>query len=193
MKFKQLGVLLSLSTIVAINLIANKVLAQEPSITFGEAITSGGCRVVDQLVGTNGKSLLILSDNMKASNGERQRCLLRVSTTIPAGFFVQDAQVLYQGSVEVLPLSRGVSLSRSYSLVGSLGIVTATPITTQFTASDPLFLEKDDLTVLSASCGARGDFGLNMIAQSQPGASINFDIVYVSINLRECFKSGGLL
>jgi hypothetical protein len=195
MKFKQLGVLLSLSTIVGINLIANKALAQpiEPSITFGEAIGSGGCRVIDQLIGPDGRSVSIFLDNMKASNGQRQRCLLRIQTTIPSGFLVQDVDVLYQGSVEVGRFSRGITFSRNYSLVGSLGIVSATPQITQFTNTNPLFVEKDDLTVLSASCGASGNFGINMVAQSTLGASFTLDtvdvasaVVRIFIPLRPC-------
>ncbi|MGV0101866.1 hypothetical protein NSTCB13_00352 [Nostoc sp. DSM 114160] len=38
MNFKQFGVLLSISTILGLNAIATKVLADEPSITFGDAI-----------------------------------------------------------------------------------------------------------------------------------------------------------
>jgi hypothetical protein len=178
MNFKQFGVLLSLSTIVGINLIANKASAQ--SITFGPAIASGGCRVTDQLIGPDGRSVSIFLDNMKASNGQRQRCLLRIQTAIPAGFLVQDVDVLYQGSVEVGPRSRGVTFSRNYSLVGSLGIVSATPQSTQFTDTESLFAEQDNLTVLSASCGATGNFGINMVAQSTPGAFFTLDTVDVA-------------
>nr|MDZ8009953.1 DUF4360 domain-containing protein [Nostoc sp. DedSLP05] len=179
MNFKQFGVLLSISTILGINVIANKALAQDfPSITFGNAIGSGGCSVEDQLVGADGRTLSIILNNMRASNGQRKRCILRVDTNIPGGFLVQDVQVLYQGSVAVLPLSKGVTLSRSYTLTGGpIGILRAIPKTTLFKTNNPLFQEQDNLTVLSLSdsCGAQGQFGINMIAQSSAGSDITVD------------------
>jgi hypothetical protein len=183
MKFKQLGVLLSLSTIVGINVIANKALAQpiEPSITFGNAIATGECRVADQLVGPNGRSLSIDLNNMRATNGQRARCIIRVNTTIPPGFRVQDARLVYQGSVEVFPLSRGVTFNRSYSFTRGTGLASKLSTTT-FTDSNPLFEKQDDLTGLFASCGGRGNFGINMHAQSSPGSDIIFDTAYVSIS-----------
>lgn len=179
MKFKQIGALLSISTILGINVFATKALAQVPSITFGNAIASGGCDVVGQLRGPDGRTLSIILDNMSASHGQRQRCILRVDTTIPPGFLVQDVDVLYQGSTDVMRRSRGITFSRSYTLTGGqLGIATSTPQITQFRVSNPLFQVQDALTVLSLSnsCrGTRGQFGINMVAQSSIGSSIVVD------------------
>ncbi|MGJ5629513.1 DUF4360 domain-containing protein [Nostoc sp. CALU 1950] len=175
MNFKQFGVLLSISTVLGTNLIATKVLAQDPpSIQFGNAIGSGGCIVEDQLVGSDGRTLSIILDKMSARNGKRQRCILRVDTAIPSGFHVQDVQILYQGSTEI---SQGkTSLSRSYIFTGgALGVAKATPTTTQFTSSNPLFQAQDNLTVASASCGGQGQLGINMIAQSSQGSFIVVD------------------
>ncbi|MEA5628092.1 hypothetical protein [Nostoc sp. UHCC 0251] len=177
MKFKDFGVLLSISAILGINVIATKALAQDfPSITFGNATGTGGCIVEEQLPGSDGRTLSITLDNMSAREGQRQRCILRVETFIPSGFFVQNVQVLYQGSTEVGPRSRGVSLSRSYIFAGgALGISRARPQITQFRFSNSLFQEQDDLLVASASCGGQGQLGINMIAQSSPGSSIVVD------------------
>jgi Domain of unknown function (DUF4360) len=195
MNFKQFGVLLSISTVLGANLIATKALAQEqPSIQFGQAIGSGGCIVEDQLAGSDGRTLSIILDKMSARNGKRQRCILRVDTTIPSGFHVQDVQILYQGSTEVRSGSRGTSLSRSYIFTGgALGVARATPTTTQFTSDNPLFQAQDDLTVASASCGGQGQLGMNLVAQSSQGsfivvdtADLNAGDVKLHINLTPC-------
>ncbi|MBD2446678.1 DUF4360 domain-containing protein [Nostoc sp. FACHB-152] len=174
MNFKQFGALLSISTIVGINLIANQVLAQDgPTITFGSAIASGGCSIDKQLPGPNARSISISLNNMRATNGQRQRCILRVNTTIPPGFFVQAVEVIYQGTVTVLPRSRGVTFNRNYSFLGgALGTTTSGPGRTEYRsiADNEFFTEQDDLAVLSASCGGRGTFGINMIAQSSQGS-----------------------
>ena len=183
MNFKQFGVLLSISTILAMNVIATKALAQKspspkpPSITFRNAIASGGCIVTDQLLGSDGRTLSLLLDNFKASEGARQRCILRIDTIIPSGFQVQNVQVLYQGSVGVNSRSKGITLSRSYIFNGGAlgGIASARPITTLFKSTDPLFQEQDDIFVASASCGGQGQLGANVIAQSSPGSSIVVD------------------
>ncbi|MCC5617440.1 DUF4360 domain-containing protein [Nostoc sp. CHAB 5836] len=195
MNFKQIGVLLSVSTIVGINMIANKALAQHsPSIFFERVIGSGGCIVEGQLLGPDGRSLSIILNNMNASNGQRQRCILRINTIIPSGFNVQNVQILYQGSTDVDSGSRGTSLSRGYIFTGGgLGIASAPPKTTQFVASNPLFQEQDDLIVGSASCGGQGQLGINLIAQSSLGsfivvdsADLNAGSVIFRINLRPC-------
>ena len=184
MNFKQFGVLLSISTILGMNVIVTKALAETPpipkppSITFRNAIASGGCIVTDQLLGSDGRTLSLLLDNFKASEGGRQKCILRIDTIIPSGFQVQNVQVLYQGSVGVnSPQSKGVTLSRSYIFNGGAlgGIVSARPITTVFKSSDLLFQEQDDILVASASCGGQGQLGANVIAQSSPKSSIVVD------------------
>ena len=129
MNFKQFGLLLSLTTILGLNVIATKVLAEEPSITFGDALGSGGCKVADQLPGEDGRSLSIVLDNFSAFNGQRQKCILRVQTFIPSGFIIQDVQVLYQGTTDIDRRSRGTSLSRTYSFSGgALGQAVAPPV-----------------------------------------------------------------
>lgn len=177
MKFKQFGVLLSVATVFGINSTLTKALAQpEPSIQFLQALGSDGCSVVDMLVGTDGRTLSIFFDNIRAENDKRQRCILRLDTVIPNGFYVQDMQVLYQGSTEVASGSRGTSLSRSYTFVGGAGSSpVARPVTTKFTSTKELFQVEDPLTVASASCGGQGLLGINMIAQSSPGSSIVID------------------
>ena len=180
MNFKQFGVLLSISTVLGMNVIATKALAQDPpSIQFGKAIGSGGCTIGDQLTGSDGRTLSIFLDNMVAKDGGRQKCLLRVNTTIPSGFHVQDVQVLYQGSTEV-PQGK-TSLSRSYIFAGGgLGVSKATPTTSEFTSSNPLFQAQDDLTVASASCGGEGQLGMNLVAKSSTGTSIILDSIDVN-------------
>ncbi|MCC5641664.1 DUF4360 domain-containing protein [Nostoc sp. CHAB 5824] len=177
MNFKQVSALLCVSTVLSMNVIASKALAQEqPSIQFGKAIGAGGCTVGDQLPGSDGRTLSIFLDNMVAKNGKRQRCILRVNTTIPSGFHVQDVQILYQGSTEV-PQGK-TSLSRSYIFNGgAFGQPTATPTTSEFTSTNPLFQAQDNLTVASASCGGEGQLGMNMVAQSSSGTSIVIDSV----------------
>ncbi|MDZ7992319.1 MAG: DUF4360 domain-containing protein [Nostoc sp. EspVER01] len=198
MNFKQFGVLLSLSTILGLNVIGTKVLAQEsPSITFGDAIGSGGCIVDDQLAGEDGRTLSIVLDNFSAFNGQRQRCILRVQTFIPSGFIIQDVQVLYQGTTDIDSKSRGTSLNRTYSFSGgAFGQAVAPPKTTKFTSSKA-FAEQDEITVLAAtglcSGGGQGLLGINMIAQSSRGSSIFVDTadlnagdVRLYFDLRRC-------
>jgi len=182
MNFKQLSVLLSVSTVIGTNVVATKALAQpeEPSIQFGQAIAAPGCVIADQLVGEDGRTLSILFDNFEAKEGKRKPCNIRVNTTIPAGFHVQDVQILYQGSTQV-PAGKGsTSLSRSYIFNngnGSLGIVKLSPAITRFTSTNELFQEEDTLTVPSSarSCGGQGQLGVNMVAQSSKGTSIIVD------------------
>ncbi|MEH2354213.1 DUF4360 domain-containing protein [Nostoc sp.] len=179
MNFKQFGVLLSISTILGLNVIATKVLAEEPSITFGDAIGSGGCKVDDQLPGEDGRSLSIVLDNFSAFSGDRKRCILRVQTFIPSGFIVQEVQVLYQGNTDINSKSKGTSLSRTYSFSGgALGQAVARPQTTKFTSSKA-FAEQDEITVLAAtglcSGGGQGQLGINIVAQSSSGSSIFVD------------------
>lgn len=174
MNFKQFGVLLSISIVIGINVITTKALTKEqPSIQFGQAIGSGGCNIQDNLAGSDGRSLLIFLDNMVAKDGKRQRCLLRVNTIIPSGFQVQDVEIVYEGSTEINPGSSGTSLSRSYAFVGgAYGIVKAPPAITQFTSTNLLFQEQDNLTVASASCGGQWQLGINIIVQSSEGSFI---------------------
>ncbi|MDZ8071016.1 MAG: DUF4360 domain-containing protein [Nostoc sp. DedQUE08] len=197
MNFKQFGLLLSLTTILGINAIATKALADEPSITFGDAIGSGGCSVADQLPGDDGRSLSIVLDNFSAFNGQRQKCILRVQTFIPSGFIVQDVQVLYQGTTDIDSKSKGTSLNRTYSFSGgALGQAVAPPKTSKFTSSKA-FAEQDEITVLAAtglcSGGGQGLLGINMIAQSSRGSSIFVDTadlnagdVRLYFDLRRC-------
>ncbi len=177
MNFKQVGVLLFISTIVGMNVVAAKALAQEePSIQFGEAVAAPGCVIAEQLVGEDGRTLSLLFDNFEAKNGKRKACNIRVLSTIPSGFQVQKLQVLYQGSTEVPSGTRGTTLSRSYIFNGgALGVAKAPPQTTKFTSTNELYQEQDELTAVSASCGGRGQFGINMIAQSSKGTSIIVD------------------
>jgi hypothetical protein len=172
MNFKYFGVLLSVSAVLGTNFIPTKALTQKPSIKFGKAIASGRCNVGDQLVGSD-RTLSIFFDNMQAKNGRRQVCNIRVNTTIPSGFYVQDMWILYQGSTEVPPGSGSTSLSRSYIFSGgALGTAKAKPAITKFTSTNELFQVEDPITVASASCGGEGVFGINMILQSSPGTSI---------------------
>ncbi|MEH2178905.1 DUF4360 domain-containing protein [Nostoc sp.] len=166
-------------------MITTKVLAQDsPSILFGDAIGSGGCKVADQLVGEDGRSLSIILDNFSAYSGERKKCILRVQTFIPSGFIVQDVQVLYQGTTEIKAGNKdGTSLSRTYSFSGgALGQAVAPPKTTKFTSTKPImqaFAEQDNITVLAStglcSGGGVGLLGANLIAQSSPGSNIVVD------------------
>jgi hypothetical protein len=179
MNFKKIGVFLSVFTVVGMNVVATKALAQpaEPSIQFGEAASSGpGCVIADQLVGEDGRTLSLLFEDFQAKNGKRKACNIRVNTTIPSGFIVQNLQFLYQGSTEVPSGSGGTSLSRSYIFSGgALGVAKASPKTSKFTSTNELYQEQDEVTVASASCGGKGVFGVNMIAQSSKGTSIIVD------------------
>ncbi|MEH2124854.1 DUF4360 domain-containing protein [Nostoc sp.] len=197
MNFKQFGVLLSISTILGLNVITTKVLADEPSITFGEALGSGGCIVDDQLAGEDGRTLSLVLDNFSAFSGARKRCILRVQTFIPSGFIVQNVQVLYQGTTDIDSKSKGTSLNRTYSFSGgAFGQAVAPPKTTKFTSSKA-FAEQDEITVLAASglCsgGGQGLLGINLIAQSSSGSSIFVDTadinagdVILSFDLKRC-------
>ncbi|MCC5626568.1 DUF4360 domain-containing protein [Nostoc sp. CHAB 5715] len=179
MNFKQFGVLLSISTILGMNVVASKALAQEtPSIIFGKAIAVGGCIVEDQLPGADGRTLAIILDEttMTAKEGERKRCILRINATIPSGYRAQKLQVLYQGSTDVNSGSKGTSLSRSFNFAGgALGVFTTVPKSTSFTSSELLFQQNDEIDFTSNSCGGEGQFGINLIAQSSPGSSIIVD------------------
>lgn len=158
-----------------------KALAEEPSIQFLNAIASRGCRIDKQLIGSDGRTLSLFLQDMRASGDSRRTCLLRVDTLIPSGFHVQDVQFLYQGSTEVASGSKGASLSRSYTFTGgALGVATAKPQTTNFKATEPLFQVQDPVTVASASCGGQGQLGVNMIAKSSPGSSIYVDTADVN-------------
>lgn len=178
MNFKKLGVLLSVSTVVGMNVVATKALAQEePSIQFGKAIAAPGCVIADQLVGEDGRTLSILFDDFIAENGQRKPCSIRVNTTIPSGFHVQNLEILYQGSTDVPAGSKPTTLSRSYTFNGGVfGILKAPPKITKFTSTQELYQEQDEVKVPTAtSCGGEGQFGVNMIAQSSKGSSIIVD------------------
>ncbi|MEO0014541.1 MAG: hypothetical protein RLZZ535_2930 [Cyanobacteriota bacterium] len=180
MTLKQLGVLLSISTAIGINIIPTKALAQEPSIQFSEAISQGSCTIENQLASDDGRTLAIAFKDFKSANGQRNKCILRINTTIPSGFHVQDVQVLYQGSAEVAS-GGNTSLNRSYTFAGgALGVAKAPPKITKFTESNPLFQEQDDLTVASASCGGTGQLGMNMLAGSSQGSTIYVDTADVN-------------
>lgn len=178
MNFKKLGVLLSVSTVVGMNVVATKALAQpaEPSIQFGKAIAAPGCVIADQLVGEDGRTLSILFDDFIAENGQRKPCTIRVLTTIPSGFRVQNLQILYQGSTDVPAGSKPTSLSRSYTFTGgAVGIAKLPAKTSKFTSTQELYQEQDEIAVASASCGGEGQFGVNLVAQSSKGSSIIVD------------------
>lgn len=178
MNFKQLGILLSVVTVFGMNVVATKALAQvKPRIRFGSAISSGsGCNIADQLVGQDGRSLSILFDEFEVKNGKRKACNLRIPTTIPRGFRVKALQVLYQGSTEVPPGTRATTLARSYIFAGgAFGLSKAPPKISKFASTNELYQEQDEITVASASCGAEGTLGTNIIAQSYSGNRISFD------------------
>ena len=184
MNFKQFVALLSVSTVLGMNVVATKALAQpaKPSIQFGSAISSPGCVIADRLLGDDGRTLSILFDNFRAENGERKPCNIRVNTTIPSGFHVQDIQILYYVGTEVPSGSKPTSLSRRYIFNGgAFGVVKASPTTTKFTSTKPLFQVQDSPTAVSASCGGQGQLGINTIAQSSKGTSI---IVYSPAKIR---------
>ncbi len=175
MNLKQFGVLLSVSTLIGINIGTTKALTQEPSIQFGEAISQGSCTIENQLASEDGRTLAIAFKDFTAANGKRNKCVLRINTTIPSGFHVQDVQILYQGTAEVAS-GGNTSLSRSYIFNGgAFGQPTAPSKTSKFTESNPLFQEQDELTVASASCGGQGQLGMNMVAASSRGSSIFVD------------------
>ncbi|MDM9583881.1 MULTISPECIES: hypothetical protein [unclassified Nostoc] len=166
-----------------------KTLAHDlPSISFGAIITSG-CSVTNTLPGSVTSTLPIALDQISASEGQRQRCILRAQTFIPSGFFVEDIQILYQGSTTVNSMSKGASLSRTYSFSGGALGQTISPIkTTKFTSNGSNgFAEQDGITVLSTSCGGEGLLGINIIAQSSLGSSIDISkIVIFSGKLSRC-------
>lgn len=184
MNFKKFGVLFSLSTLLGINLTATKALSQEyyasnneePSIQFGEAISQGRCTIADQLPGEDGRTLSIALDGFTSEYGKRNRCILRINTTIPKGFHVQDVDVLYQGSTEI-PDGEKANFTRAYIFNGgAFGQVKAPPKNTEFTESNPLFQEQDNLTSASVSaCGGQGQLGINMIANSSQAAALYVD------------------
>ncbi|QFS45873.1 DUF4360 domain-containing protein [Nostoc sphaeroides] len=176
MNFKQFGALLSISTILGMNVVASKALAQQaPSILFGPATASGGgCTIDTQTSLNDGRTLSIVLNNMSAINGQRQRCILRVEANIPSGFRAQELQVQYQGDTVVNSGSKGTSFSRSFSILGALGILTTTPISTSFT-SDTVINEVDRYSLLSASCGGQGVVSMNLIARSSVGSEIVLD------------------
>jgi Domain of unknown function (DUF4360) len=192
MKLTQLGIVLSMPIILGISIATTKTLAQEPSIQFGDANASGGCEVENQLLGEDGRTLSIAFKNFKATSGTptpRARCILRVNTTIPSGFHVQDLQVLYQGTTE----GNNNLLSRSYIFLGgAFGITKAPPKTTNFTSPNALFQLQDEMTAVSASCGGTGQLGMNLIAKSNQGsivvddANINAGDVKIHIDLVQC-------
>ncbi len=182
MNLKQFGALLSVFTVLGVNAIATKALTQEASIQFGQAISQGSCTIE---TGEDGRTLAIAFQDFQSANGKRNRCVLRVNTTIPSGFNVQF-RFVYQGITEV-PSGGNASLSRSYTFLGSaLGIVEPEPKTTKFTSSNPLFQEQDDLTVASASCGGQGQLGMNVVAASSQGSSIFVDKFKINIELIPC-------
>ncbi|MGL4622373.1 MAG: DUF4360 domain-containing protein [Chroococcidiopsis sp.] len=189
MNFKKIGVLLSVSAVIGMNVLATKALAQEePSIQFGNAIATPGCVIVEQFVGDDSRTLSLLFDDFQAENGERKSCSVRVDTTVPSGFLVQGIQVLYQGSTKVPSGSGGTSLNRSYIFTGgALGVTKAPPATSKFTSTEELYQEEDEISVASASCGGQGQLGVNIVAQSSEGTSIIVDSpTKIRISLDPC-------
>lgn len=177
MNFKQLGVLVSVSTLLGMNVAATKALAQEePSIKFEDAAASPGCIIADQLVGDDGRTLSLLFEDFAAANGKRKACSIRVETVIPSGFRVQEVQVLYQGSAEVPKGTTPPTLSRRYTFFGGALGTSKTPAQiATFKSSNPLYAVQDDLALISASCGGKGTLGVNAVAQSRKGNSLIVD------------------
>ena len=184
MNFKQFGILLSLSSLVGVGFIATKALTQEsseePSIQFGEAASVGRCVIGDQLTGEDGRTLSIGLNDFQSEYGQRDKCTLRINTTIPGGFHIQNVDVLYQGSAEVP--NGHATLARSYTFNGgAFGQVAAPPKVSKFTASNPLFQEQDNLAVASVSaCGGNGQLGINMVASSSNKSALYIDSVDVN-------------
>lgn len=182
MNFKQFTTLLLLSGLFGIGVNTTKSLAQEskaeePSIQFGEAASVGSCSIGDQLTGEDGRTISIGLNNFQAEYGSRTKCVLRVNTTIPGGFHVQNVDVLYQGEAQIDKPGEKAIFSRSYSFNGgAFGQVVAPPKTTKFTESNPLFQEQDNLTAASVSaCGGTGQLGINMVGRASKEAALFID------------------
>ncbi|MEY4519927.1 MAG: hypothetical protein RLZZ499_2527 [Cyanobacteriota bacterium] len=182
-KFKYFGIFLSAITLISINISSTKVLAQEPRIEFGEAISLGTCTFGEPFVGEDGTTYAIALDGFASENGKRERCILRINTTIPNGFYA-DLQFFYQGSTEVFG-EENATLSRSYTFTGgATGIAKAAPKTTQFTTSEGLFQERDKFIV--GSCGGLGQLGINIIASSSSKALLVVDDLKIHVDLVPC-------
>ena len=182
MSYKKLGILLSLSVLLGISLSGTKAFTQEsdteePSIQFGEAASVGSCSIGDQLTGEDGRTISIGLNDFQAENGGRTKCVLRINTTIPGGFHVQNVDVLYQGEAIIDQPGKKATFSRSYSFSGgAFGQVAAPPKTTNFAESNPLFQEQDNLTAASVSaCGGTGQLGINMVARASKQAALYID------------------
>lgn len=184
MNFKKIAILFSLSTLLGVSLNNTRAVSQEsyaeggeePSIQFGEAISQGSCSIADQLTGEDGRTISIGLEGFVSEYGKRNKCVLRINTTIPGGFHVQDVDVLYQGSAEV-PSGHNARLSRSYIFNGgAFGQIKVPPKSTKFTEDNPLFQEQDNLTAASVSaCGGQGQLGINMVAQTSKEAALYID------------------
>lgn len=188
MNLKHFCILLSVATVFSINVVVTKALAQKkPRIQFEKAIASG-CKIANRPIGKDGKTSLFLFWNIQARDGQRKFCNIRINTTVPSGFRVENLQFLYQGNINVSSGSRGTSLSRSYTFAGgALGITALKPKISKFTSTNELFQELDDITTVSASCGGQGQLGINAIAQSFPGSSIVVDTpIVIHYKLAPC-------
>ena len=184
MNLKKLGFFFSLSALLGVSLTATEAFTQEsePSIQFGEAASVGRCTIGDQLTGTDGRTISIGLNDFQVQEGARDKCVLRINTTIPSGFHVQNVDVLYQGEAIIDKPGKKAIFSRSYSFNGgAFGQVVAPPKTTKFTESNPLFQEQDNLTAASVSaCGGEGQLGINMVARASKKAALFIDSVDVN-------------
>lgn len=184
MNLKKLGFFFSFSALLGVSLTATKAFTQEsePSIQFGEAASVGRCSIGDQLTGTDGRTISIGLNDFQVQEGARDKCVLRINTTIPSGFHVQNVDVLYQGEAIIDRPGKKAIFSRSYSFNGgAFGQVVAPPKTTNFTESNPLFQEQDNLTAASVSaCGGEGQLGINMVARASKKAALFIDSVDVN-------------
>jgi hypothetical protein len=76
MNIRKFGLLLSVSTLIGVNIGTTKALTQtatpptqEPSIQFGKALFQGTCTIENQLAGEDGRTLAIAFGKFQSENG----------------------------------------------------------------------------------------------------------------------------
>jgi hypothetical protein len=169
---KTVSSAISLFVLTSVNLLP--LAAQTPSITFGEAVTSGsGCRPAEQVISPDGRTISILLENFVAQNGKRSNCVLRVPTAVPGGFLVQSVDVTYQGFKDIAPRGRGF-LKSTYSV----GAQTAQGLNLNFTPGTDIFTGKAPFTLAALSqCGFNSNIGVNMTAYASQNSTVILDSV----------------
>ena len=149
--------------------------AQEESITFTRAKTSGsGCRNKKQIISSDRKTVSILFENFIANKGKKVFCNLKLRADIPSGFYIQEVNVLYQGFYNIQKGGRGFFRSTN------IGSNTAGGVNIKMKKGTDIFIAQAPFTVkrIKRTCKrAKTNITIKMIAFASKDSEVSLDSV----------------